>query len=146
MINDSIQPTGELSVVLKKSDGSVKEEHKFKNLVVTGGKDFIARRMIDDSEPFMTHMAVGNSNTNLEVGNTALENEIGRTANDSSTVADNIVTYTAEFAAGNGTGAIVETGIFNNQTPDIMLCRTTFPVVNKETNDILTINWAVTIN
>jgi len=146
MVNDDIKPTGTLDVVLKKADGTVKEKHQFSNIVVTTGKEFIARRMIDDSEPFMSEMAIGDSNANLEVGNTTLENELARVTLDGSTVVSNVVTYVAEFDAGVGTGAIVEAGIFNGESDDIMLCRTTFPVINKEADDILTINWNVTIN
>ena len=146
MVNDNIKPTGTLDVVLKKADGTVKEKHQFKNIVVTTGKEFIARRMIDDAEPLMSEMAIGDSNANLEVGNTTLENELARVTLDSSTVVSNVVTYVAEFDAGVGTGGIVEAGIFNGESDDIMLCRTTFPIINKEADDILTINWNVTIN
>jgi hypothetical protein len=146
MVNDNIKPTGTLDVVLKKADGTVKEKHRFKNIVVTTGKEFIARRMIDDAEPFMSEMAIGDSNANLEVGNTTLGNELARVTLDSSTVTSNVVTYIAEFDAGVGTGGIVEAGIFNGESDDIMLCRTTFPIINKEADDILSINWNVTIN
>jgi len=146
MINDDIKPTGTLDVVLKKADGTVKEKYQFKNIVVTTGKEFIARRMIDDNEPFMSEMAIGDSNANLEVGNTTLENELARVTLDSSTVTSNVVTYIAEFDAGVGTGGIVEAGIFNGESDDVMLCRTTFPIINKEADDILAINWNVTIN
>lgn len=146
MVNDNIKPTGTLDVVLKKADGTVKEKHRFKNIVVTTGKEFIARRMIDDAEPFMSEMAIGDSNANLEVGNTTLGNELARVTLDSSTATSNVVTYIAEFDAGVGTGGIVEAGIFNGESDDIMLCRTTFPIINKEADDILLINWNVTIN
>jgi len=146
MINDNIKPTGTLDVVLKKVDGTVKEKHQFKNIVVTTGKEFIARRMIDDAEPLMSEMAIGDSNANLDVSNTALESQLAEVTLDSSNVTNNVVTYVAEFDAGVGTGAIVEAGIFNGESDDIMLCRTTFPVINKEADDILTINWNVTIN
>jgi len=146
MINDDIKPTGTLDVVLKKADGTVKEKYQFKNIVVTTGKEFIARRMIDDNEPFMSEMAIGDSNANLEVGNTTLGNELARVTLDSSTVTSNVVTYIAEFDAGVGTGGIVEASIFNGESDDVMLCRTTFPIINKEADDILAINWNVTIN
>ena len=146
MINDTIQPTGTLDVVLKKADGTVKEEHTFKNLVVTVGKSFIAARMIDDLEPQMSEMGIGSSDANLDVTNTALESELARASITSATATDNVVTYSAEFGPGVGTGAVVEAGTFNGESDDIMLCRTTFPVINKESDDILTINWNITIN
>jgi len=146
MITEQIQPTGVLNVTLKKSDGTIKEEHQFTNIVVSSGKDFIASRMIGTSSPVMSKMAVGDSNTSLDVGNTSLASELARTDLKSSAVESNVVTYAADFLNGVGTGGIVEAGIFDNTTPGVMLCRTTFPVINKEADDILTINWNVTIN
>ena len=146
MVNDQIQPSGELQVTLTKADGSIKEEHTFSNIVVTTGKEFIASRMIDDSVPMMAEMGIGDSNATLDVGNTTLVNQLTRKPLVNSTVASNVVTYVGEFLDGVGTGGIVEAGIFSGGTPDTMLCRTTFPVINKETDDILTINWNVTIN
>jgi len=45
------------------------------------------------------------------------------------------------------TGAVVEAGIFNNGTigQGDMLARTTFPVVNKGADDILAIEWTITL-
>lgn len=146
MIHDSIKSTGTLDVVLKKADGTIKEKYKFKNLVVTTGKEFIAARMIDDSVPQMSVMAIGDSNANLDVTNTSLQSELGSVSLESSTVENNVVTYTAEFGAGVGTGGVVEAGIFDGESAPTMLCRTTFPVINKESDDVLTINWNVTIN
>ena len=146
MINDKIRSSGELEVTLRKADGSIKEEHTFSNIVVSTGKEFIAARMIDDTVPMMAEMGIGDSDATLEVGNTALMNQLARKPLQNSTVASNVVTYVGEFLDGVGTGGIVEAGIFTGGTPDTMLCRTTFPVINKEVDDILTINWNVTIN
>jgi hypothetical protein len=95
----------------------------------------------------MSHMAVGSSSTAPANGNTALGAQIStRVALSSPTRSNSTITYVATFAAGQSTGAIVEAGIFNALTVGTMLCRTTFPVINKEADDILTINWNVTIN
>jgi hypothetical protein len=64
------------------------------------------------------------------------------------------VTYGATFAAGTGTGAIIEAGIFNVASGPVqgsgtitaaMLCKTSFDVVNKAANDSIAITWTVTI-
>ena len=146
MINEKINATGELKIVLRDKDGNVKMEKTEKNLVVTSGKAFIASRMVGTGSAVMSHMAVGTSTTAPVAGQTTLVSEIARAAIVSGTSAANVVTYSAVFAAGVGTGAITEAGILNASTAGTMLSRTVFPVVNKEADDSLTINWQITIN
>lgn len=145
-----IKATGELQIVLKDANGNVKQDVTVPNLVVTIGKTVIASRLAGLAGMIspMSHMAIGVSSANLVAANTALADEEARVALDSTSAANNVVTYSATFPAGTGTGAIVEAGIFNNDgTPNgDMLCRTTFSVVNKDAADTLTINWNVTIN
>lgn len=146
MINEKINATGELKIVLRDKDGNVKMEKTEKNLVVTSGKTFIASRMVGTGSAIMSHMAVGTSTTAPGAGQTALVSEIARAAIVSGTSVANVVTYSAVFAAGVGTGAIAEAGILNAGTAGTMLSRTVFSVVNKEADDSLTINWQITIN
>ena len=63
------------------------------------------------------------------------------------TVSGAVVTYAATFAAGTGTGSLIEAGIFNSATAasGTMLCKTSFDVVNKAANDSIAITWTVTI-
>ena len=146
MINEKINATGELKIVLRDKDGNVKMEKTEKNLVVTSGKAFIASRMVGTGSAVMSHMAVGTSTTAPVAGQTALVSEIARAAIVSGASAANVVTYSAVFAAGVGTGAITEAGILNAGAAGTMLSRTVFSVVNKEADDSLTINWQITIN
>lgn len=146
MINENIKATGELKIVLRDKDGNIKYEKNEKNLVVSVGKEFIASRMIGTADNVMSHMAVGTNNTTPASGHTALLGEIGRAALVSSTTLNNVVTYSAMFAAGVGTGALTEAGIFNATPAGKMLSRTVFSVVNKEADDSLSINWQITIS
>lgn len=153
MINDLIKVTGNLDVVLYDAEHRIKRAFSVPNRVVTAGKIVIAGRLIGTSPGVMTHMAVGTDNGSiltLADSNSALGAQIGsRVVLTSSTVSANVVTFTATFGAGVPTGGtleIVEAGIFNASTDGSMLCRTIFPVINKEPNDVLTINWNVTIN
>lgn len=138
---------GELRVVLTKEDGS-SEDHVFKNLVVDTGLNFIVSRMKDATATAMSHMELGTGTTAAAAGNTALQTAIAgsRVALTSTTVSTNTVTYVASFAAGTGTGAVTEAGIFNDATTGTMLCRTVFPVVNKQAGDSMTITWTVTVS
>jgi hypothetical protein len=144
--NEQLKATGSLRVVVTGPDGKVKEDHLFKNLVVTTGKDFVASRMVGTSSSVMSHMAIGADSTPAAAGDTALGSELGRVALASSTAAANVVTYTASFPAGTGTGAVVEAGIFNAAVAGTMLCRTVFAVVNKGANDAMSVTWTITIS
>ena len=148
MFFDKLNATGRLNIKLYDKNHIIKKEIDVPNLVVTVGKEYITDRMTSNATSVMSHMAVGIDNTNLASANTTLESEVAgsRTALTSSTVTGNSVEYVATFSEGVGTGALVEAGIFNSGTNGIMLCRTTFGVVNKEATDTLTINWTVTVN
>jgi hypothetical protein len=103
--------------------------------------------MKDTTDAAMSHMAVGSGTTAAAAGDTALETQIGsRVSLTSTTVTSNAVAYVATFAAGTGTGAITEAGIFNADTSGTMLCRTVFSVVNKGADDTLQITWTITLN
>lgn len=147
MITDTINPKGQLRIQLTGPDGSVKVDETVKNLVVTAGKNWIASRMYDTGIPNeMSHMAVGTDNTSAAAGDTALVSESARVALSTTTVSTNTVEYVATFGAGTGTGALVEAGVLNAGSGGTLLCRTVFSVVNKGSDDTLTITWTITIN
>tara|TARA_E500000331_G_C17209662_1_gene693063 strand:- start:347 stop:775 length:429 start_codon:yes stop_codon:yes gene_type:complete len=114
------------------------------NLVVTTGKGYVASRMKDASATAMSHMAVGTGSTAAAAGDTALGSEAARIALTSTTVSGADVTYVATFGAGVGTAALTEAAILNASSSGTMLCRTVFPVVNKQSTDSMSVTWAVT--
>ena len=146
MINSEIKATGRLSVVLKDSSGQVKEARDIDNLVVTSGLGYIASRMKDATDTAMGYMAVGTGTTAAAAGDTALGTELDRNAVTSVTATGNQIEYVASWAAGDGTGAITEAGIFNAASAGTMLARTVFDVVNKAANDTLSITWTITLS
>ena len=146
MLNDSIILKGALKIVVRDAFGSVKNELEVPNLVVAVGKNFIASRMVGTSDDTMSHMAIGEGTTSPVSGDTTLESEAGRVALTSNVRTDNAIAYTASFPAGTGTGAITEAGLFNAASAGIMLCRTTFPVINKGSADSVAITWTVSVN
>ena len=143
---DMLKMKGELQVVVRDESGAVKQEFTVPNLVVTAGKNYIASRIVGAASNVMTHMAIGTSTTTPAVANTTLGTEAGRVTLASFTASSNQVTATATFPAGTGTGAITEAGIFNATPAGTMLCRTTFPVVNKAAGDSIAITWVVTVS
>ena len=141
MINDGLNLKGKLAIAL---NGKVVQE--VDNIVVTAGKGYVASRMKDATATAMSHMAIGSGTTNPAASDTALETELGRVALTSTAVSSNVVTYTATFAAGTGTGAVTEAGILNASSSGTLLCRTEFSVVNKGSSDSMTITWTVTVS
>jgi hypothetical protein len=137
--------TGAVEVKLFDKDGNVKDSRTIKNLVVAAGKEFIAARMVN-TPAAMSHMAIGSDNTAANVADTALGTELGRVTLASSVSAGPVVTHTATFGAGVGTGAVVEAGIFNAGSGGTMQCRSVFPVVNKGADDGMSITWTITVS
>ena len=140
MINDDLRLTGALTISL---NGVVVQATN--NLVVTAGKNWVADRM-NDANTVMTHMALGTGTNAAAAGDTTLQTAIDRNALTSTTVSTNTVAYAATWAAGDGTGAITEAGIFDAASSGDMLARTVFSVVNKGASDSITITWTITIS
>ena len=145
-VNEQLKMTGHLKIEL---NGELVRD--LDNLVVTAGKTFVASSMLkttSNSPAAMTHMGVGTSTQDPAGTDTALISQVGSrkaftTAADST---DAVVTYICAFAAGEGTGALTEAGIFNAASSGTMLCRTEFSVVNKGASDSMTITWTVTVS
>ena len=140
MFQDDMKMTGRLIISI--NDNVVQEVD---NLVVTAGKEFVASRMIGTSADVMDNMAIGSGSTAAAAGDTALGSELDRQSATSS-VSGAVVTFSATFGAGNGTGAVTEAALFNASSGGSMLCRTIFAVINKSASDQMTISWAVTVS
>lgn len=145
-LNENLKMKGELSIVVRGENGQVKKTLHVPNLVVSVGKNYIASRIVGTSSTIMSHMAIGTGTATPAAGDTTLGTEAGRVLLASGTASTNTVTYTATFPAGTGTGAITEAGVFNQNSAGTLLCRTTFPVVNKAAGDSIAITWVVTVS
>jgi hypothetical protein len=143
-----LKVTGEMYIKVFNSEGELKEKVHVPNLVVTSGREWIASRITATPDTAMTSVALGSDNTTPVVGDLALTTELDRANITSQIAVNNITTYESTFAAGVGTGAITEAGIFNSTAASsgTMLCRTIFNVVNKSATDIMTISWSITIS
>jgi hypothetical protein len=149
MVNEEIKITGHVDIVVTDKHGFVKDTRSVKNLVLTAGKEFIASSMLKtttNSPVAMSHMAIGSGTTAAAIGDTGMESQLGRVALASAASSGAVVTYTASFPAGTGTGAVTEAGILNNSTGGTMLCRTVFSVVNKGSDDAMSVTWTVTVS
>jgi hypothetical protein len=142
---ENLETTGRLNITVFNGDGNIKNSIYVDNLVVTTGRDWLADRSISNPSA-MSHMATGTGTTTQVLADTSLETELARVALVSSSRLDNTVTFAATFNAGVSTGALTEAGILNAATSGTMLCRTTFPVINLQAADSISITWTITIS
>ena len=146
-MKDDLKLSGEVTLVLKDSNGNVKQTQTIKNLVVNAGLNFITSRMQNTSKDIMSHMGLGSGTVAAAAGDTDLGSLLGsREALDTDVVNANALIYVCTFEAGDATGAVTEAGIFNAASGGDMLCRTVFSAVNKAASDSLAITWVVTLS
>lgn len=130
-------------IVLKDEYGNLKDERWIHNTVTTAGKNMIADRLL--AAPTLgvpTHVAIG---TGTPSGS-ALGVELDRNALTSKNRSGAVVTIVADWAAGDGTGAITEAGIFDAASTGNMHASQSFSVVNKGASDVLSISWTLTVS
>lgn len=146
---DTPKVTGMVTFTHLDAAGNVLSKQTVKNLVVTTGLQHIAGRMANTGTPNqMSHMALGESDTTPSLADTALGAQLGRVALivAGGSPSGDTVEYQATFGAGTATGGVVEAGIFNASSGGTMLCRTTFPVINKADTDSLAVTWVITVS
>lgn len=128
-------------------DGNLKDVREVHNLVTTTGLQHIADQL--SSSPgggAMSHMEVGTGTNAAALGDTTLQTALDRNALTSRTDAGAVITYVGTWAAGDGTGAITESGIFNAASAGTLLARTVFSVINKAALDSLVITHTITFS
>lgn len=144
MLNDSVAFRGSLNIQKFNSEQALIDSRTINNLVVAAGKQVIASRLIGNTLPVFSHMAIGTGVANVTSSQTELIAEVGRVAFTSVARTNNTITYIATFPAGVGTGSLTESGIFNSPTTGNMLCRTNFSTFSKAAGDTIVITWQVT--
>lgn len=148
MIQEAMKLHGAVTLMLQKPDGEVQTTHK-ENIIVNVGFDFISDAIGKaTSRPgVMGFIAVGTGTTAAAASQSALVTELKRNAATfAHTVGTKTFTFTAQYAAGDATGAITEAGVFNAASAGIMLDRVVFPVVNKGADDSLTAVFTFTMS
>ncbi len=132
-----------MTATLRDESGNVKQVEQVHNTVTAVGKNMIADRLL--AAPTLgvpTHMGIGTGTATA----TALGAELTRNALTSKTRSTNVVTMQGDYAAGTGTGAITEAGIFDAAAAGNTLLTTGFAAINKAASDTLQIVWTLTIS
>ena len=139
---------GRWAAELTAEDGSLKDRQEGDNLVVTNGKEFMASFLhsaVTGSSFTMQFVAIGTDSTAATLADTALGTEATRSTGTASYTSGGIYEVVATFEAGDGTGAIVEYGLFSANAAGTMLSRDIESVINKGAGDTLTVTAQITI-
>lgn len=146
--SDGVKMHGAMSATLIKANGDV-ETYQKDNLIMNVGFDLIADCIgkAASRPTVISHIAVGTGATAVAATQTALVTELARIAGTyAHTAGTKVFTIVATFAAGTGTGAITEAGVFNASSAGTMLDRVVFPVINKGADDTLTVTFTFTMS
>lgn len=134
---------GHLQIRLLDKDGKLKKEVSIHNAVKNAGLYGILDQVLaSPTLSKVSHMAIGTGTP----GATTLGTELDRNALSSKTRNNAVLTMVASWAAGDGTGAITEAGLFDDDASGNMWCSSTFDVINKGASDSLQITWTLTIS
>lgn len=135
---------------LTDSNGNLKQEIFGRNVVTTNGKEYLASFLKSAAAGAlafpMKYVAIGSDATAESAANTALGVELARTTGTVSYTSGAIYTVVATFAAGTGTGAVTEYGVFSASSSGTMLNRDTEAVINKGASDTLTVTCNLTFS
>ncbi len=128
------------------------------NLIVNGGKEWLAGRIGGTPPGYITKMKVGDNGDDplketVDLGDTTLNNkdivnnEVSvNPAGGSASGVD--VVFTGTFPAGTGIGSAIgewkEAGLF--AADDTMLSRITFGIITKTSGTGLLVVWTITVN
>lgn len=148
MITEKLSVKGIVELELVSANGEVKQKQIVNNLVTTAGKNFIVRKIIDDSENIAS-IGIGSGNTAASLSDTQLESELA--SEDVrfqfiDTENTNILVNISTFAESVGTGTVREVGLFSDSSPKTLLCRTVVSTpFEKSATDYLNVSWKIKI-
>ena len=137
---------GEFEVFLYDSSKKLKAYRHVKNLTVSAGFHAVCDMMGEGGAVPFGSCAIGTGTIAPALGDTILQSEIARVQGGYTRTADTVWKNDATFGAGTGTGAITESGLFNDSSTGTLLCRQTFAVINKGDSDTLAITWQYSLS
>ena len=143
MINETVQIKG--SILIEKGiNGKITDSLSQSNLVVSGGKNFFAERILGFSNRLIDTIAIGSSSISAQLTDVELLDERAKRDIEFSQRENNILLFLATFPEGVGSGVIREVGLFDNN--DIMICRSVLQTqFTKTENEFLNVTWKLQI-
>lgn len=142
--------SGRYFVKLYGPDGVLKKEVAGQNVVTTVGKEFMASFLSSAAAAAATftarYVAIGTGVSAEAASDTGMGTESARHTGTVSYISGQIFQVTATFAAGTGTGAITEYGLFSSASAGTLVSRDTESAVNKGASDTLTVTYQMTLS
>jgi hypothetical protein len=141
-VEEILHIRGHVEFELRDANGELKERWELDNTVTTAGKNGLADQIL--AAPTLakpTHMAIGTGSPSA----TALGVELDRNALANKTRSGAVITFTATWAAGDGTGTLTEAGVFDAASGGNMWCSTSFAAKPKAAGDTLSATWTFTV-
>jgi len=130
-------------IILRDSEGRIKDERHIHNTTTTPGKEGLADQILaSPSLGVPTHMAVGTGSPSA----TALGTESDRNALTSKTRSGAVITMVGNWAAGDATATLTEAGLFDADASGNMWASATFTAIAKAASDTLAITWTITVS
>ncbi len=149
-MSGGFQIVGRWKTELFDKDGKLKDVQQGPNIVCTNGKEFLASFLNSAVAAAATftvkYIGIGTDATAETAANTTLGVELSRQTGTASYISNQIFQVKATFAAGSGTGAIVEYGLFSSSANGTMLARYTKSVINKAAGDTLAVTAQITLS
>ena len=147
--SDRINEKANVRLELFDQYGNLKETQTTHNLVTALGDQCAADQLLASPsvvKPGWMELGTGSGQTSASLILAAYISGSRTALSGKTRGANAIITMTCTFAAGVGTGAVTEAGVFNvvTQNTTDMLLYASFSVVNKLAADSLTITWTWT--
>lgn len=143
-----------VSLVLMDKEGKIKTRMDIDNIIVTPGFNAMIKQVMGDagggSQPAkFNYVGIGTSAAAPASGDAALGSEIGTRVQDADPsfpgIGEGVIETT--FPAGNGTGTIAESGLFNASSSGTLLARLLIsPTIPKGALDILLVTWTIELS
>lgn len=132
-----------VTIELRDEAGNVKDFRELHNLICTTGKNEVLKATGATYVNQFAYCAIGTGSVAAAITDTALGTEVARSAVITPTnPTAPVLQFSTTFAAGTGTGAITESGLFQTAVSGgIILARQVFSAVNKAAGDAMTIVW-----
>lgn len=147
--------TGKYASILSPFLGHWANKKVISNLITSAGKAGGASRINGSgAEAAFTYIAVGTGTTAAAVGDTALQTEtasagLSRVNATASRVTTSVTNDTAQLTTTftvTGTVAVTESGVLNDSSGGVLLCRQVFSAINVVNGDSLAITWKVQVS
>jgi len=149
-MSEFVKLYGTWKAILHNDTEGIKQVEEGPNVITTVGKDLLASFIVSAAGGTATftakYAAIGSNSTAESASDTAMGTELARVTGTVAHPSAALVTVTATFASGTGTGSIYEYGLFSSSTGGVMLSRDVEGLITKGANDSLTTIFNLTIS